>query len=61
MTWLVLKLPDGSAFVEHHALVENETVLSRHDTIDDAREALKLYRDRRDAEEARAAGQMELL
>ena len=61
MVWLVVRQPDGSAFVEHHALVRmSDSVVSRHETIREAREALAVYRDRRDREEAEAAGQQEL-
>ena len=61
MTWLLLRDPAGSAFVEHHALVRPaDTVVSRHETITEAREALRIYRDRRDREEAIAAGQMDM-
>lgn len=61
MTWLLLRDPAGCAFVEHHALTRPaDTVLSRHETITEAREALRIYRDRRGRELLRAAGQGEL-
>lgn len=61
MTWVVVRQPDGSAFVEHHPFVRpGDSVVSRHETIREAREALAVYRDRRDREEAEAAGQMDI-
>ena len=61
MSWLLLRDTAGCAFVEHHALVRPaDIVVSRHETITEAREALRIYRDRRDREEAIAAGQADL-
>ena len=61
MSWCLVRDPAGCAFVEHHALARPaDIVVSRHETITEAREALRIYRDRRDREEAIAAGQADL-
>lgn len=61
MSWCIVRDPAGCAFVEHHALVRPADIfVSRHKTITEAREALRIYRDRRDREEAIAAGQADL-
>ena len=61
MTWCLLRTPDGGAYVEHHALVRQfDVVISRHPTITEARTALDDYRERREREALRDAGQKEL-
>lgn len=58
MTWLVIRNTHGTALVEHHALVSTtDTVISRHDDIQDARRALVAYHSRQEREAAEAAGQ----
>ena len=58
MTWLVIRNQAGSALVEHHALIDaTDIVLSRHETITEARQALVAYRERANREAAIAAGQ----
>ena len=61
MSWCLVRPLDGVAVVKQHGLVDQyEVVVSRHETITEAREALRIYRDRRDREEAIAAGQMDM-
>lgn len=61
MGWCVVRTPDGSAFVELDKFVRpTDTVVSRHGSHRDAGEALKVYREKRDREEAIAAGQMDI-
>jgi hypothetical protein len=61
VTWLVVRDLSGRTFTEHHALVANsDTVLSRHPTLPEAREALAAYRLRVEREAAREQGQKDL-
>jgi len=61
MSWCLVRPLDGVAVVKQHGLVDQyEVVVSRHETAREAREALRLYEDRRNHEEAIAAGQMDM-